>query len=254
MGAPSYIRLVAPLASVPKTAPTKPLARSEYPAHAYFKDLCTFNVNFNPRYIKSVLEEVLKEGRVYILKPDATVGDVPRSDLTAADAHIEQCRANIDNNANGWSLQGKPGVPDKAMFQSAHNFGINILADREDAGVAWSSVVQMLLLGQAQPDGEANLRNIPGFFSNDILNIWKNTRKGSLITGFASADEAGKAEARKISPGRHVVVVTMLTDRGFFVWVLDKDLAKGSNEIFKAGAQGDATLAPTFQIDLAAKP
>jgi hypothetical protein len=241
------------LAGILKKDPTRPLARSEYPAHAYFKDLCTYNVTFNPRF-KSGLEEVLKEGRVYILKPDATVADVPRPDLTAADAHIEECRTNIDNGANGWLPQGKPGVPNKAMFQSSHSFGVNILADREDAGVAWSSVVQMLLLGKAQPDGEANLRNIPNYFNNDIVNIWKNTRKGSLITGFAAADEAGKAEVRKISPGRHIVVVTMLTDRSFFVWVLDEELAKGSNKSFKAGAPSDATSAPTFQIDLDAKP
>jgi hypothetical protein len=239
-----------PLAGILKAAPTNPLARNEYPAHAYFKDLCTFSATFDP----GSGDVVLKEGRLYILRPDATVSDVPRTALSDADRHNLECLSNMENPANGWLPKGKPGVPGKTPFQTAHSFGYNILADSGDAGVAWGSVVPMLLLGQTQPDGEANLRTLPTYFDNDIVSIWRNTRKGSLITGFAKADEAGKAEVRKISPGRHVVVVTMLTNRGFYVWVQDKDFAKGANSSLKAGAKGTASEPTAFQIDLDVTP
>ena len=108
----------------------------------------------------------------------------------------------------------------------------------------WGSVLPMLLLGQAQPDADLNPRTIPNFFENDMVGIWKNTRKGSLIVGFGNADESGKAEIRKISPGRHVIVVTMLTDRCFYLWVQEKDYPKATPQQFKAvaGSSGHAPV------------
>jgi len=241
------------LGDILKKDPSKPLAQNAYPAHPWLGELSGVVVTFVPR-----VNTALKAARVYVLKPEGIRADLPTGELRSAHEHNLDCLKMIEDGSGGWSREGKPGVPGWGTFSMAVNVGRNLLNDRDDAMVGWGSLVPMMLTGQAAADPDLNLRTLPGFFDNKIVPIWKETKKGNLIVGYGEADPSvGKVEIDKVSSGRHVIVVTMLTDRGFFVWATEKDLPKKDKDKdnrlkFTAGIP-TGTEAPVFQIDLDAK-
>jgi hypothetical protein len=229
----------AELHDPPKDAVAAPLASSEYPPHAYYKDLGTLKVTFDPKE-----RTTLKAGRVYVVRAGATIADLPTFALTEADKHIVK-----------WNGQAKPGVPAPSEFSNATRFGQNILNGRPEDPVAFDQLIPMLLLGETQSNGEQNLQRLPGVFDTTIMDIltMKGTRKGSLIIGQAEADASGRAEIQKILPGKHTVVATLLTDKGFYVWVWDAvnlpefDANKKPQTVSKQAAAAGGSQ---FHIDL----
>jgi hypothetical protein len=195
----------AELRDPPKDRNAEALASSEYPPHAYYKDLCSLKVTFDPK-----AGTTLKAGRVFVLKTGATRGDLPTSTLRNAHEHILN-----------WNGQAKPGVPAPGVFSNAANFGRNFLNGTDEDGVSFTALVPMLLLGETQNDGDLNFQHLPTVFDSTVMDVLKGPRKGSLIVGQAESNPAGRAEVQKILPGPHPVIITMLTDRGFYVWVRD---------------------------------
>ena len=239
----------ADLAGVLKDKPFPALAASAYPPHQYYKELCTLTVTFVPR----AKEQLHFTGRVYVLKPEGVRRDVG-SLLSSAYDHIIECDHAIANHTGGWDSAVKPGVPSLNQFSGAARYGQDIKAGNDATTVSWGQMLQLLLLGQAQPDGDLNLRQIPVYFDTDIVGAWKTTRKGNLVVGFANSDESGRVDVAKISAGRHPVVVTLLTDRGFFVWCKDTEFKASSHESIKAvGDSSGSGESPIFRVDLEEK-
>ena len=239
----------AELAGILRDKPSPALAVALYPPHQYYKELCTLTVTFVPR-----AKDTLRAGSVYVLKPEGVRRDVGTL-LNSAYEHIIECDHNITNNTGGWGNTPKAGVPGLNLFSNAERYGQDIKNANDDATVAWGPMVQLLLLGQAQPDGDLNLRQMPVFFDTDIVGAWKTTRKGNLIVGSGNSDESGRVEITKISAGRHPVVVTLLTDRGFFLWCKDIEFKASSHETMKAVGDSSSSggESPNFRIDLEEK-
>jgi hypothetical protein len=201
-------------------------------------------VMFVPR-----VDSVLRAGKVYVLKPEGIRTDVNTTLLRDAHEHNLDCLRMITDGRGGWSAEGRPGVPSQGMYQVAVGDGQRILTDQDTAPVAWSSVITVLLLGQGQADADLNLRAMPNFFNSKIVKMWKEAGKGSLIVASGEADpDKGKVELTKINAGRHVLVVTMLTDTAYYVWVTERNLPKKGRVEFKAAAQG-ATESPLVEVD-----
>jgi hypothetical protein len=246
----------AELRDPPKDRTAQPLASSEYPPHAYYKDLCTLKVTFDPN------GATLKAARVYVLRSSkdaagnftgATRADLPTSTLRAAHEHVL-----------AWSGQAKPGVPAPSLFSQAANSGRDFLNGRDEDPVRYGMLIPLLLLGETQNDGGINLQHLPVYFDTTVMDILKGTRKGSLVVGQAESDASGRAEIQKILPGLHPVIITLLTDKGFYVWARDDmnfpaldsknqpllDADKKPQPISFRAAIGGGGEPTTFQIDL----
>jgi hypothetical protein len=119
----------ADLVDPPKEPVAAPLASSAYPPHAYYKDLGSLNVTFDP---KSGAQ--FKAGRVYVLKAGATCGDLPTSILSNANDHIRT-----------WNGQAKPGVPPPHIFGSATDYGVKFLNAKPEDPIYFAQLIPMLL-------------------------------------------------------------------------------------------------------------
>jgi hypothetical protein len=234
----------------PRSTPYEPLQVAMYPAHAYLQNLCSLNVDFIPPKTGT-----FKEGHVYVLKTDALCRDVPTS--TVHDAYDRILK---------WNGQAKPGVPSPYLFRMAQKSGQDIVNAQSGDRLSYNGFISTMLLGETTTDGARNLEMLPKYFKDTILPILtNNTRIGSLVIGSDEASpQDGKAQVSKLQPGQHAYIITMTTDRGFYVWISDgtefggeaKDAsgrpltnAGGARKI-TASVSGSGSEAPAYQIDL----
>lgn len=228
------------LESKVKNSPSAPLAAASYPQHPWLKDLCSVAVTFDPKGAATW------SGRVYVLKAGAVHKDVD-SPLSSAFSKLEDIDTNVRNGTNGWKAAGQPGVPSADSIHRIYdNVGKKLKVDQDTVQVQWSSVMQVLLYGQLTPNGQSNLETLPRFMENDVVNIWKDI-KGNMLVGTAIADQSGKATIERLQPGQATIVYTLQTDKGFYVWTDDRNLAKAARVSLKGVAESSDN---TLSIDL----
>lgn len=226
-----------------------PLARSEYPQHAYLNDLSSLSVTFDTK------GKTIREAYVYVLQSSVVEQDVD-SQVKSAYLKVKDIDTAIGSNSGGWGAP-KPGVPTSGEFRQAVSAGNQRVGSNipSDQSVGWNDVMTVMLLGQATNDGEKNLGIYPQYFQDTVLPMWSQGSKGPLLIARAKADDKGVADlVKSVTPGNRTIVATVLTDRGFFVWILPQDIkaATKTSLTFVAGSVGGAGT-PQFAIDLDAQ-
>ncbi|HVT80154.1 MAG TPA: CvpA family protein, partial [Phycisphaerae bacterium] len=199
------------LSPMVKDKVSQPLRVADYPARAYYKNLCTVTVTFDPGE-----KGKLVAGRVYVLKPDGKIGDIHNSHTKANDA-VTTIIENINNSSNGWSNPPKPGVPPLFAFTTAIRNNNNPINAPLTDTVPWNLVLPLYLLANTSPDPRTNLNTLPAYMKDTIEPLWNGAKSGSLVSAVADADATSVAKIGRIAPTAHTVVITMLTDTGFYV-------------------------------------
>ena len=210
----------ADLAGILKPNRPSPMVASAYPPKAYLKDLSSITVTFNAGGKK------IEAAKVYLVAHDMLQDDVISEVRTAFD-RLESINASIRDGTNGWSRDPKPGVPEASFINYALRDATNMKTDPGDKSEPWQYILNILLAGQAEPDGERNLSNYPAFFEDHFIPMLQNAKKASALRGTATADADGKAELPRNLAGMYGLIATMKTDRGFFVWYVEPELTKG---------------------------
>ncbi|HEY4329585.1 MAG TPA: CvpA family protein [Phycisphaerae bacterium] len=229
----------ADLAAV-KDKPTPPLATALYPAHAWLKDLCSVVVTFDPG------KGTLKSATVYVLKPEALRGDV-NSMLSSAFDKADRITNDMENSANGWTKEGKPGVPSYNDVLQPFKYGRGFKNDPDSTPVTWEQLLPLMLYGEAKNNADQNLTHMPQFMTDEVVPFWQGI-KGDLIIGSSKADESGRAEVGKLLPGKVIVVYTLSTDHGFFAWVRQDELKAKTHLTVTASATGSQGM--VFKVEV----
>jgi hypothetical protein len=224
-----------------KAAPTPALASSAYPQHPYLKDMGSITINMNLNGRK------LTEAHAYVIKPGIKYSDI-RSEILSAKGRVESIQSSISAGTNGWSSQRKPGVPSAAFINQVGRNISNLTNSDNTSIMSWPSVLPLLLLGQVDSIGDRNIVEVPKYIEEKLVPIWKGASDGNMLLDSAATTKAEPLTINRVQPGNKSIVITIRTDRAYFVWVTTHDFVQ--KDAFTMNVDTNEASGLVIMIDL----